>query len=90
MALGGRVNALNETEAKYLEQFTKFCVASVNAERPEYQEESFMEELERHLEEWRTGHADAADIKQFQNQNRMTVFCVMMRGDKMCIRDRYK
>ena len=82
MALGGRVNALNETEAKYLEQFTKFCVASVNAERPEYQEESFMEELERHLEEWRTGHADAADIKQFQNQNRMTVFCVMMRGDK--------
>lgn len=81
MALGGRVDALNETEEQYLGQFTKFCVASVNIERPKYHEESFMEEMGSHLEEWKGGHGDAVDIKQFQNQDRMIVFCVMAKGD---------
>lgn len=81
MALGGRVDALNEAEAQYLGQFTKFCVASVNTERPRYHEESFMEEMRSHLEEWKAGHGDVADIKQFQNQDRITVFCVMAKGN---------
>lgn len=81
MALGGKVDTLNEAETQYLGQFTKFCVASVNTESPRYHEESFMEEMGIHLEEWKNGHGVAADIKQFQNQDRMTVFCIMEKGD---------
>ena len=55
--------------------------SSVNTESPRYHEESFMEEMGIHLEEWKNGHGVAADIKQFQNQDRMTVFCIMEKGD---------
>lgn len=81
MVFGGKPDKFNYGEEQYLKQFPKASILTVYTAQPVFREEVFMEELEGKLEAWDREQRAQLEVKRFQNQNRMTIFCLLHKSE---------
>lgn len=77
MVFGGKPDNFNYGEEQYLKQFSGASIITVFAAWPVFREEVFRDKLEGKLDAWIMEQRAHLEVKRFQNQNRMTIFCVL-------------
>lgn len=82
MVFGGKPDSFNYGEEQYLKQFTHVTIITVYTDQAVFREEIFMTELEGKLTSWAEEQRAHLEVKRFQNQNRMTIFCVFHKTEK--------
>ena len=83
MVFGGKPDHFNYGEEQYFIQFPKVSVITVYVDRPVFREEVFTEELEGKLDAWVREQRAYLEVKRFQNQNRMTIFCLLHKAETL-------
>lgn len=81
MVFGGKPDSFNYGEEQYLKQFSRMSIVTVYTDQPVFREEVFMEELESKLKAWVKEQRAYLEVKRFQNQSRMTIFCLLHKTD---------